>query len=98
MTILQITTDAENDRVWWQKGVPSERQQIAEGDITHMGRMLRGMESGANSVAMFVKLREPLKDGKGNVITHVFAETSMALFATASGAFQGAQERDGQPF
>lgn len=90
MIKLQVITDLTKETA---DGPLYRRDQVVEADIAALGRMPQGMTSGASSVAFIAKLREPLRKEDGTYITHIWAETSLAIFQTADAAFRGAEQR-----
>lgn len=88
MPALQILTNLDTDRP------PLVLAQLAEAECVTIGRLPAGMQSGQSSVAVYAKLREPFILADGRTITHVFCETSLALFSAANAAFDGAERRD----
>lgn len=70
-----------------------KREVLVDAEITDIGRLPGGMESGKSSIAIYAKLRESLKLEDGRTIEYVFCETSLALFQMVNQGFKGAEER-----
>lgn len=75
MPAIQITTNLE--RTPWEDKREVFARQSDLGIITHIGRLPRGMQSGASSVTLIVKM----PDGMEYAV-----QTSLALFQSAASA------------
>ena len=89
MPALNISTDLRDPRVT----TPIPKGNTVEGDIETIGRMPHGTTVGNSTVAVICTFREQVFTKDGREITHLFAETTLKLFACAHGAFMGAEQR-----
>lgn len=70
------------------------REQLTDGEIAILARLRGGTQSGKSTVAAYVMPREPLFRADGTQVTHILAETTLALFNGAHAVFSGAERRD----